>query len=96
MTDKKPTEDKENFIVLSNDRINEKLKGAEPDNMAEALEQQKEADKQRKKEATKKNIDGIVEGAKTAVNALELPGKIAKDVNDAIKAKAAETEKIRN
>lgn len=96
MTDKKPTEDKENFIVLSNDRINEKLKGAEPDNMAEALEQQKEADKQRKKEATKKNIDGIVEGAKNAANALKLPGKVAKDVNDAIKAKAAETEKIRN
>lgn len=96
MTDKKPTEDKENFIVLSNDRINEKLKGAEPDNMAEALEQQKEADKQRKKEATKKNIDGIVEGAKAAANALKLPGKIAKDVDDAIKAKAAETEKIRN
>ena len=96
MTDKKPTEDKENFIVLSNDRINEKLKGAEPDNMAEALEQQKEADKQRKKEATKKNIDGIVEGAKNTANALKLPGKVAKDVNDAIKAKAAETEKIRN
>lgn len=54
MTDKKPTEDKENFIVLSNDRINEKLKGAEPDNMAEALEQLKEADKQRKEEEAKK------------------------------------------
>ena len=93
MTDKKPTEDKENFIVLSNDRINEKMKGAESDNMAEALEQLKEADKQRKKETTKKNIDGIVEGAKTAVT---LPGKVGKAVNDAIKAKAAETEKIRN
>lgn len=93
MTDKKPTEDKENFIVLSNDRINEKLKGAEPDNMAEALEQQKEADKQRKKEATKKNIDGIAEGAK---NFVKLPGEATKVVNDAIKAKAAETEKIRN
>ena len=54
MTDKKPTEDKENFIVSSNDRINEKMKGVEPDNMAEALEQLKEADKQRKEEEAKK------------------------------------------
>ena len=54
MTDKKPTEDKENFIVSLNDRINEKMKGAEPDNMAETLEQLKEADKQRKEEEAKK------------------------------------------
>ena len=93
MTDKKPTEDKENFIVSSNDRINEKLKGAEPDDMAEALEQMKEADKQKKKEATKKNIEGIVESAK---NLGTLPGKVGKAVDDAIKTKAAETEKIKN
>lgn len=45
-------EDK-NYIVSSNERINEKMKGAEPDNMAEALEQKKESDKQKKEEAKK-------------------------------------------